>query len=117
MPSLVFLWTDVLLWILVVLTVITILYSRKRRHLAEPWKSVFRSRVAVGSLVVLMSFISIGLLDSIHFRGAGSSTSTATRTRSLHLRSTSTSKRRRPGGCRKPTANGSSATSSIRIRS
>ena len=75
MPSLVFLWTDVLLWILVVLTVITILYSRKRRHLAEPWKRVFRSRIAVASLVVLMSFISIGLLDSIHMRGVGSSSS------------------------------------------
>jgi peptide/nickel transport system permease protein len=75
MPTPVFLWTNVLLWILVVLTVIFILYSRKRRHLAEPWKSVFRSRVAVGSLVVLMSFISIGLLDSVHFRGTGSSSS------------------------------------------
>ena len=75
MPTPVFLWTDVLLWILVALTVITILYSRKRRHLAEPWRRVFRSRVAVGSLVVLMSFISIGLLDSVHFRGAGSSSS------------------------------------------
>ncbi|MEJ2310235.1 MAG: ABC transporter permease [Gammaproteobacteria bacterium] len=75
MPVPVFLWTDVLLWILVALTIFTIFYSRQRRHLAEPWKRVFRSRVAVGSLVVLMAFISIGLLDSIHFRGAESSKS------------------------------------------
>ena len=68
MPELLFLWTDLLLWLLVLLTVVFIRYAGKRRHLREPWQRVFRSGMAVGAGVVLGAFILIGLLDSIHFR-------------------------------------------------
>ncbi|MBG7601867.1 MAG: ABC transporter permease [Gammaproteobacteria bacterium] len=68
MPEFLFLWTDLLLWLLVLLTVVFIRYAGKRRHLREPWQRVFRSGMAVGAGVVLGAFILIGLLDSIHFR-------------------------------------------------
>ncbi len=68
MPELLFLWTDLLLWLLVLLTVVFIRYASRRRHLREPWQRVFRSGMAVGAAVVLGAFIIIGLLDSIHFR-------------------------------------------------
>lgn len=68
MPELLFLWTDLLLWLLVLLTVVFIRYASRRRHLREPWQRVFRSGMAVGAAVVLGAFILIGLLDSIHFR-------------------------------------------------
>ncbi|MEA3302858.1 MAG: ABC transporter permease, partial [Pseudomonadota bacterium] len=68
MPEFVFLWTDMLLWLLVLLTLLFIRYAGRRRHLREPWQRVFRSPMAVGAGVVLGAFILIGLLDSIHFR-------------------------------------------------
>jgi peptide/nickel transport system permease protein len=68
MPELLFLWTDLLLWLLVLLTLVFIRYASRRRHLREPWQRVFRSPMAVGAGVVLSAFILIGLLDSIHFR-------------------------------------------------
>ena len=68
MPELLFLWTDLLLWLLVLLTLLFIRYAGRRRHLREPWQRVFRSGMAVGAGVVLGAFILIGLLDSIHFR-------------------------------------------------
>ena len=74
MPELLFLWTDLLLWLLVLLTVVFIRYAGKRRHLREPWQRVFRSGMAVGAGVVLSAFILIGLLDSIHFRSGEDAT-------------------------------------------
>jgi peptide/nickel transport system permease protein len=74
MPQLLFLWTDLLLWLLVLLTVVFIRYAGRRRHLREPWQRVFRSRMAVGAAVVLGAFILIGLLDSIHFRSGDDAT-------------------------------------------
>ncbi len=68
MPEFLFLWTDLLLWLLVLLTLVFIRYAGRRRHLREPWQRVFRSGMAVGAGVVLGAFILIGLLDSIHFR-------------------------------------------------
>ena len=66
----VFLWTDILIWLLVLLVVLFARYTSNRRHLREPWERVFRSRVAVGAALVLSLFIAIGLLDSIHFRAS-----------------------------------------------
>ena len=74
MPELVFLWTDLLLWLLVVLTLLFVRYAGRRRHLREPWQRVFRSRMAVGAAVVLGAFILIGLLDSIHIRSGDDAT-------------------------------------------
>jgi peptide/nickel transport system permease protein len=70
MPTLVFLWTDLLLWLLVLLSLLFMRYASRRRHLREPWQRVFRSRMAVGAAVVLALFVAIGLLDSVHFRAA-----------------------------------------------
>jgi peptide/nickel transport system permease protein len=62
--------TDVLVWLLVAAVVAFAAYSRRRAHLAAPWARVFRSRLAVGSSVVLAFFIVVGLADSLHYRPA-----------------------------------------------
>ena len=69
-----FLWTDLLIWLLVAVIVLGVSYTRKRPHLLEPWHRVARSRLAMGSLVVLLVYVVIGLLDSIHYRPALKST-------------------------------------------
>jgi peptide/nickel transport system permease protein len=65
---LVLFWTDLLIFLLVGMVLIFVLYARRRAHLRAPWREVARSGVAMGSLVVLGFYITIGLLDSIHFR-------------------------------------------------
>ena len=60
--------TDLLLWLLVAGALAYVLYCRRRAHLAAPWRRVLQSRAALASLVVLLAFAALGLLDSLHFR-------------------------------------------------
>jgi peptide/nickel transport system permease protein len=64
----VILWTDSLIFLLVTVVVVFIVYARGKAHLRAPWSHVLRSRIAASSLVVLLAFITTGLLDSLHFR-------------------------------------------------
>ena len=64
----VILWTDALLFILSALVAVFIFYARTKPHIRGPWQRVFRGRLAAASLVVLIAFIIIGLLDSLHYR-------------------------------------------------
>ncbi len=64
----VYLWTDRLIFVLVVGVMFLSGYIRTREHLRQPWLQVFRQRRAMIALVVLCSFIIVGLLDSIHYR-------------------------------------------------
>ncbi len=66
----VLLWTDALVYVLVVAIVGFVLYARSREHLRDPWRQVFRRRLGLASLVVLLAYVFIGLLDSVHFRTA-----------------------------------------------
>ena len=63
----VLLWTDALIFLLLALVVAYGLYARKHEHLRAPWRQVLRSKVGMGCMVVLICYVSIGLLDSIHF--------------------------------------------------
>jgi len=64
------LWTDVLIYLLVVVIVAFIVYARGKEPLRAPWRQVGKSRLAMASLVVLSVYVTIGLLDSIHFQKA-----------------------------------------------
>ena len=64
----VILWTDALIYLLVAAIIAFILYARGSEPLRAPWRQVGRSRVAMASLVVLMAYVGVGLLDSIHFQ-------------------------------------------------
>jgi peptide/nickel transport system permease protein len=62
------LYTDALLWLLVLALCAYAWYCARRAHLAAPWRRVFQSRAAVASAAVLAVFMLIGLADSVHFR-------------------------------------------------
>jgi peptide/nickel transport system permease protein len=66
----VFLWTDILIFLLLALILFGILYTVKRPHLISPWKAVFKRKRGVIAFIILLSYFSIGLLDSFHFRYA-----------------------------------------------
>jgi peptide/nickel transport system permease protein len=63
-----FLATDYLVWLLVLAVAGFALYCSRHAHLAAPWARVFRSRAAVASTLILVCFVFIGLLDSLHYR-------------------------------------------------
>ena len=62
------LYTDALLWLLVLGLAAYGWICARRAHLAAPWRRVFQSRAALASGAVLAIFIVIGLADSLHFR-------------------------------------------------
>ena len=68
MPQLVILWTDALVFLLLVFALLFGTYAARREHLRAPWRQVVRSRVGMGTLVVLAFYLAVGLLDSIHFQ-------------------------------------------------
>ena len=61
-------WTDALIYLLLAMALGFAWYARSREHLRAPWRGVGRSRVAMSSLVILLAYVIIGLLDSIHYR-------------------------------------------------
>ncbi len=63
-------WTDILIFVLLAAVTAFFFYARRREHLRAPWRQVARSGVAMGSLVVLAFYVSVALLDSLHFRPA-----------------------------------------------
>lgn len=72
MPSLpfipVFLWTDILIYLLLGVVIYSVLYIRKHAHLKAPWKLVIKRKRGVISIMVLICYVFVGLLDSVHFR-------------------------------------------------
>ncbi len=64
----VLLQTDILIFLLLAAVVAFALFARRREHLRAPWRQVGRSSIAMASLVVLGVYLSVGLLDSMHYR-------------------------------------------------
>lgn len=62
------LWTDALVWLLLMVGTGYAFHCRRRPHLAAPWARVFRSPVAMASAMVLTVYLGVGLLDSLHYR-------------------------------------------------
>ncbi|MDC9724887.1 MAG: ABC transporter permease [Gammaproteobacteria bacterium] len=69
MPFLpVLLWTDILIYLLLSVVVASVFYVRRRPHLIAPWKFVFQKKRGVISVMILLCYVAIGVMDSVHFR-------------------------------------------------
>jgi len=64
----VILWTDLLVFLLVGAAVATGVYVRRHEHLAASWRRVLASPSGMVGLTILLVFVAIGLLDSLHYR-------------------------------------------------
>lgn len=64
----VFLWTDILIFILVAIISAFVMYARRHEHLRAPWRQILYRRLAMSSLIILMAYVGVGLLDSVHFK-------------------------------------------------
>lgn len=66
-------WTDGLFFLLLATVAVLIVSLRRREHFRRPWRTVSRSTSAMVSLVVMLVYLGIGVVDSVHFypRAAG----------------------------------------------
>ena len=64
----VILWTDALIFALLVLVLALVWFIRRQEHLLAPWRTVAQRPMAMGAALVLGVFVVIGLLDSLHYR-------------------------------------------------
>ena len=62
-----FLLTDYLIWFLVAITTIYIIHVNCHEHLLAPWRQVLRSHIGAATGIILAAYVSIGLLDSVHY--------------------------------------------------
>lgn len=86
------LWTDVIVWLLVLLPLLLAWRLRANPGLLRTWKRVFADPAAFGASVVLLLFLLVAVADSLHFRralpasteaGPGQAVAYSTRTESL----------------------------------
>lgn len=64
----VFLWTDILIFLLIAVVIAAAIYIRRRPHLAMPWKTVLQRKRGIIAVMILSCYATIGILDSLHFR-------------------------------------------------
>ncbi len=64
----VLLWTDLLIWLLVLLLVVAAIAARRNEPLRRGWAHVGRNRGGMAAATVLAVFFVVGLSDSVHFR-------------------------------------------------
>src|SRR5208282_2463332 len=60
--------TDALVYLLAVVIALTVWYVRRKEQLLAPWQRVAHSPSGMVGLTVLLVFVVIGLLDSLHYR-------------------------------------------------
>lgn len=68
MPKLVFLWTDIALGLVLLGVLAYIFHVRRTPGLLATWAQVFRRPAPMASALVLLVFVLVALLDSVHYR-------------------------------------------------
>ena len=66
--KLVLLWTDILIYVLILVVGSFAVQVWRKEHLRAPWHHVSQRPLAMAAAVVLSVYVIIGVLDSIHFR-------------------------------------------------
>ncbi len=62
------LWTDALVYLLVAVVLVLVWHIRRNEYLLVPWRRVGHSASGMAALAVLISFVAVGLLDTVHLR-------------------------------------------------
>ena len=64
----VLLWTDLLLFLLLGSAVLATLHVRANPPLREAWRRVGKRPTGMAAATILLAFVAVGVLDSLHFR-------------------------------------------------
>ncbi len=70
LPKFVLLWTDVVMWALLLALLVYAQMVRRSPSLRASWALVFRDAAAVASVIVLALCLVVTMLDCVHFRRA-----------------------------------------------
>jgi peptide/nickel transport system permease protein len=62
------LYTDILLWFLVIVVTAIIYFSRKQPQFIAVFQVIKTRKMGISTLVILLFYMGVGLLDSIHYR-------------------------------------------------
>lgn len=63
-----FLWTDQCFLLLFLISTILIFYSARKQHIRRAYRQIFKNPIAVSAAIVLLFFLVIAVLDSIHIK-------------------------------------------------
>ena len=77
-PKFVLLWTDAVLWLLVIALAWYGWHVRRNANLRDTWSKVFADAPSLCSALVIALFLVVTLLDSVHYRRALPPSATAT---------------------------------------
>ena len=66
----VILWTDLMIWMLVICITIFLFTLRRNPESRAQWHQVFSSKLGMVTFIIILSYISLALIDSLHFRKA-----------------------------------------------
>ncbi len=72
------LWSDLLIFLLVTVLILFFYRLRKDPQTRDRWGQVFNSRLGMVTFTVIMTYVGIALLDSVHFRRALATTPEST---------------------------------------
>ncbi len=64
----VLLWTDALFFLLLVIGAVTVFFVRRSEPLSAAWRKVGRRATGMASATILLAFLVVGVLDSLHYR-------------------------------------------------
>ena len=78
--SFVWLWTDIMVWSLVLVLAGAVRAIRQSAQARNQWSQIFESRVAIVSALVLMTYLLFALMDSVHIEFSKTGPSSATET-------------------------------------
>jgi len=73
------LWTDIMVWILVVTLLAWSWVLSRSPQVKKQWYTVFKSSIAMASAIVLLFYMAFALLDSVHLRFPNNTTSSKSR--------------------------------------
>ena len=68
MISPVVLWSDILIFSLAISVGLFIFQVRKKPQAKARWRSVFESKIGLTSFIIILFYVLISLMDSVHFR-------------------------------------------------
>ncbi|MCK5725909.1 MAG: ABC transporter permease [Thiotrichaceae bacterium] len=63
-----FLWTDMMIWLLVVALIFWARMIMRSPQTRQQWRRIYESPLAMACSLILLTYLSVALLDSIHFR-------------------------------------------------
>ena len=66
--KLVFLWTDIMVWFLVISLLTWSWFIAQSPQVRKQWHTIFKSSIAMASSIVLLFYLLFTLLDSVHLR-------------------------------------------------